>query len=45
MITAHHQNTVQNQNNIIIGNISFESGEKFKYLGEVVTNTRKLNAE
>ena len=38
MITSHHQNVVLNQNTVI-GNLSFENVEKFKYLGVRVTNT------
>ena len=32
-ITSRHQNVVPNQN-IVIGNLSFEKVEKFKYLGQ-----------
>ena len=42
-----YQNVIQNQN-IVIGNLSFENVEKFKYLGVAVTNTtfvKKLNAQ
>ena len=38
MITYRHQNVVQNQN-MIIGNLSFENVEEFKYVGVTVTNT------
>ena len=37
MITSRHQNVIQNQN-IVIGKLSFENVEKFKYLGVTVTN-------
>ena len=32
---AHHKNVIQNQN-IVIGNLSFENVEKFRYLGVTV---------
>ena len=32
MITSRHQNVVQNKKKIIIGNLSFENVEEFKYL-------------
>ena len=38
MITSCHQNVVHNQN-IVIGNLSFENVEEFKYMGVMVTNT------
>ena len=41
MITSCHQNVIQNQN-IIIGNLSFQNEEKFKYLGVTVTNTNDI---
>ena len=44
MITSRQQNTVQNQN-IVIENLSFEKVEKFKYLGETVTNTNDIREE
>ena len=44
MITSRHQNVVQNQN-IIIGNLSFENLEKFKYLGVTVTYTNDISEE
>ena len=37
MMTSRHQNVIQNRN-IIIGNLSIENVEKFKYLGLIVTN-------
>ena len=44
MITSRHQNVVQNQN-IVIGNLSFENVEKFRYLGITVTNTNDIHEE
>ena len=48
MITSHRQNVIQNKN-IVIGNLSFENVEKFRYLGVTVTNTndirKRLNAK
>ena len=44
MITYRHQNVAQNQN-IVIGNLSFENEEKFKYLGVTVTNTKDIREE
>ena len=44
MITSRHQNVIQNQN-IVIGNLSFESEEKFRYLGVTVTNTIDIREE
>ena len=41
MITSRHQNIVQTQNTVI-ENLSFESVEKFKYLGVTVTNTNDI---
>ena len=41
MITSRHQNVIQNQN-IVIGNVSFENVEKFRYLGVTVTNTNDI---
>ena len=41
MITSRRQNVIQNQN-IVIGNLSFENVEKFKYLGVTVTNTNDI---
>ena len=40
-VTSRHQNVVQNRN-ILIGNLSFENVEKFKYLGVTVTNTNGI---
>ena len=42
MITSRHQNVIQNQN-IVIGNLSFENVEKFRYLA--VTNTNDIREE
>ena len=44
MITSRHQNVIQNQN-IVIGNLSFENVEKFRYLGLTVTNTNGMREE
>ena len=44
MITTIHQNVIQNQN-IVIGNLSFENVEKFRYLGVTVTNTNDIREE
>ena len=44
MITYRHPNVIQNQN-IVIGNLSFENVEKFRYLGETVTNTNDIREE
>ena len=44
MITSRHQNVIQNQN-IAIGNLSFENVEKFRYLGVTVTNTNGIHEE
>ena len=44
MITSRNQNVIQNQN-IVIGNLSFENVEKFKYLGVLVTNTNYIHEE
>ena len=43
-ITSHEQNVLQNQN-IIIGNISFENVEKFKQLAVMVTNANDIHEE
>ena len=43
-ITSRQQKIVQNQN-IVIGNISFENVEKFRYLGVTVTNTNDMREE
>ena len=39
MITSRHQNVIQNQNRVI-GNLSFENVEKFRYVE--VTNTNDI---
>ena len=44
MITFRHQNVVQNQN-IVIGNSSFENVDKFRYLVVTVTNTNDIREE
>ena len=44
MITSRRQNVTQNQN-IVIGNLSFENAEKFRYLGVTVTNTNDTREE
>ena len=44
MITSRRQNVIQNQN-IVIGNLSFENVEKFRYLGVTVTNTNDMREE
>ena len=41
MITFRHQNVIQNQR-IVIGNLSSENVEKFRYLGVTVTNTNDI---
>ena len=43
MITSPQQNVIQNQNiGLVIGNLSFENVEKFKYLGVTVTNKNDI---
>ena len=44
MIRSRRQNVIQNQN-IVIGNLSFENMEKFRYLGVTVTNTNDIREE
>ena len=44
MITSRHQNVIQNQN-IIIGNLSSQNMEKFRYLVVTVTNTNDIREE
>ena len=44
MITSRRQNLIQNQN-IVVGNLSFENVEKFRYLGVTVTNTNDSREE
>ena len=41
MITSRHQNVIQNQN-IVIGNLSFENVEKFRYLGVTVKKKKQM---
>ena len=44
MITSRQQSIVQNQN-IVIENLSFEKVEKFKYLEVATTNTYDIRKE
>ena len=44
MITSRHPNVIQNQNTVI-GNLSFENVEKFRYLGLTVTNGNDIHKE
>ena len=44
MITTRQQNIVQNQN-IVIGNLSIERVEKFKYMEVTVTNMNDIREE
>ena len=44
MNTSRHQNVIQNQN-IVIGNLSFENVEQFRYLGVTVTNTNDIHED
>ena len=44
MIASRRQNVIQNQN-IVIGKLSFENVEKFRYLGVTVTNTNDIREE
>ena len=44
MIISRLQNIIQNQN-IVIGNLSFENVEKFRYLGVTATNTNAIHEE
>ena len=44
MSTSRHQNVIQNQN-IVIGNLSFENVEKLKYLGVMIINTNNTYKE
>ena len=43
-ITSRHQNIVQNENKVI-GNLSCENVEKFRYLGVTVANTNDIHEE
>ena len=46
MIRSRQQNIVQNQNAVgLIGNLSLENVEKFRYLGVTVTNTNGIRGE
>ena len=44
MITSRHQNVTQIQNTVI-GNLSFQNVEKFRYLGVQVTNINDIREE
>ena len=44
MIISRRENVLQNQN-ILIGNLSFENVEKFRYLGVKVINTKDIREE
>ena len=44
IMISRHQNVVQNQN-IVIGNLSFENVEKLKYVGVPVINTNEIREE
>ena len=44
MITSRNQNVIQNQN-IVIGNLSFENVEKSRYLEVTVTNINDIREE
>ena len=44
MITSRRKNVIQNQN-IVIGTLSFENVDKFRYLGVTVTNTNDIREE
>ena len=44
MTTSHHENVIQNQY-IVVGNLTFESVEKLRYLGVTVTNTNDIREE
>ena len=44
MITSRQQNLVQNQN-MVIGNLSFGNVETFKCLGVTVTNTNDIRKD
>ena len=43
-ITSRHQNVIQNQNTVV-GNLSFENVEKFRYLRVTVTNTNDIRKQ
>ena len=44
MVTSRHQNLVHNRN-IVIGNLSLENVEKFRFLGVTVTKTNNIREE
>ena len=44
MITSRHQNVVQNRSTVI-GRLSFENVQKFRYLGVTVKNTNDMREE
>ena len=44
MVTSRHQIVIQNQN-VVIGNLSFENVEKLRYLGVTVTKTNDIREE
>ena len=44
MFTSRHKNVIENQN-VVIGNLSFENVEKFRYLVVTVTNTNDIREE
>ena len=45
MNTSRNQNVVKTWNIVIIGNLSFENVEKFRYRGVTVTNTKVIHKE